>query len=195
MAKSKSNRVRLYLRCSTNHQDLDVQRHDLTAYAERRGWTVVEVYEDKGVSGAKDSRPALDRMMEAVRRGKVDTVLVWRFDRFARSLSHLISALHEFDALGVHFASVTENIDTTTPSGRLVFSIIGAIAEFERLLIQERVKAGVARAREKGVQFGRPRVGFDYKKALELRGDGWSLGRIARQMNVSTSTIWRLVTS
>ena len=126
-----------------------MQLRELREYAARRGWQVVEVYTDAGVSGARDSRPALNRLMADACRRKFDSVLVWKLDRFGRSLRHLINALAELEALGVAFISLGDNLDLGTPSGRLMFQIIGAMAEFERALIQERVKAGLRNARAK----------------------------------------------
>jgi len=188
---TKTKTIAAYCRCSTDSQNVALQRDDLQRYADRRDWNVV-FYEDKGESGAKDHRPALDKMMSEVRKGAYDGVIVWKFDRFARSLTHLLSALNEFRELNVDFISVTEGVDTSTPSGKLLFQLLGAIAEFERSLIQERIKAGVARAKAEGVKFGRPRVGLDYKRAVELRKQGRSLRQIAKELGVSTSTVYRV---
>jgi len=138
-------RVALYARVSTlNHgQNPDLQLGELREYAARRGWQVVEEFTDQGVSGCKESRPALNRLMADACRRRFDAVLVWNIDRFGRSLKHLVNALAELAALGVAFISLRDNLDVSTPSGRLMFQIIGAMAEFERALIQERVRAGL----------------------------------------------------
>jgi len=186
----EKRRVAIYCRCSTNHQDTEIQRSDLIAYTERRGWTY-RVYEDVGVSGAKNSRPALDELMRDARKRCFDIIAVWRFDRFGRSTSHLINSLSEFQSLGIDFVSINESVDTTTPAGRVLFSVIAAIAEFERCLIQERVRAGVKRARESGVRFGRPHAGFDVSRAIEMYLTHASLREIGKALGVSHVTIRR----
>lgn len=183
------SRAAVYARVSTDAQDISGQVADLREYAGRRGFEVVEVYEDRGVSGAKDSRPALDRLMQDSRRRRFDVVLVQRFDRFARSTRHLLAALAEFHALGVDFVSLTEAVDTTTPAGMMVFTMVGAVAEFERELIRERVRAGIARARAKGARFGRPRRVLDLVHLQELRRSGLSLSQIAKNARVSKGTV------
>jgi DNA invertase Pin-like site-specific DNA recombinase len=143
-----SARVAIYARVSTsNHgQDAGLQTRDLRQFAEARGWKLEDEYVDSGVSGAKDSRPELNRLMADAKRRRFDTVLVWKLDRFGRSLRHLVNALAEFESLGIAFVSLSDNLDLSTASGRLMFNIIGAMAEFERALIQERVKAGIRNA-------------------------------------------------
>jgi DNA invertase Pin-like site-specific DNA recombinase len=144
-------RVALYARVSTfNNQDPEMQLAELREYAARRGWQIVEEFIDLGVSGCKESRPALNRLMSDACRRRFDAILVWKIDRFGRSLKHLVNALAELAALGVAFISLRDNLDLSTPSGRLMFQIIGAMAEFERALIQERVRAGLRNARAKG---------------------------------------------
>ncbi len=170
---------------------MDIQKTDLLALCKRRGWAVQRVYEDKGVSGGKDSRPALDEMLKEVRRGKVDVVAVWRFDRFGRSTAHLVTALNEFESLGVDFVSLNEALDTSTPAGRMLFSVIAAMAEFERTIIHERVRAGIGAAKRRGVQLGRPRKAFDYRRASAMRKAGVSYRKIARDLDVSLATLWR----
>jgi len=135
-------RVGLYARVSTlNGQHPEMQLSELREYADRRGWEIVGEYVDEGVSGSKESRPELNRLMVDVHRRKFEVVLVWKIDRFGRSLKHLVNALADLDAYGVTFVSLRDNLDLSTPSGRLMFQIIGAMAEFERALIQERVRA------------------------------------------------------
>ena len=136
-------------------QNLDNQLDDLRKYVGRRGWGEAVEYADKA-SGAKDSRPALDALLKAARRREIDVVVVWRLDRLGRSLKHLLDVLHELTALGVGFVSLNEGIDATTPAGRLQLHLLGAFAEFERARIQERVRAGLARARREGKRLGRP---------------------------------------
>ncbi len=144
-----------------SHSCIEMQRSELREYAARRGWTITTEYIDHGVSGSKESRPELNQLMADAHRRKFDAVLVWKIDRFGRSLKHLVNALADLCAYRVAFVSFRDNLDLSTPSGRLVFQIIGAMAEFERSLIQERVKAGPRNARAKGKKFGRPRVEID----------------------------------
>jgi len=162
-------RVALYARVSTlNNQDPEMQLAELREYAGRRGWQIVEEFTDQGISGCKESRPALNRLMSDACRRRFDAVLVWKIDRFGRSLKHLVNALAELAALGVAFISLRDNLDLSTPSGRLMFQIIGAMAEFERALIQERVRAGLRNARAKGRTLGRPRVIVDVSKIADI---------------------------
>jgi DNA invertase Pin-like site-specific DNA recombinase len=191
--RTSTKRAAIYCRCSTDQQDTQLQKDDLTEFCRRRGWAVYQVYEDKGISGTKDSRPALDQMVKDAHQGKFDVVLVWRFDRYGRSTAHLLNSLNTFRSLNVDFVSLNEALDTTTPSGRVLFTIIAAIAEFERAIIVERVRAGVKRAQANGVKCGRPRKGFDFKRAVELRRNGQSLRQVARQMGVSLSTLYRAI--
>jgi DNA invertase Pin-like site-specific DNA recombinase len=151
--------VALYARVSTSNgqQDPEMQLRELREYVQRRGWAISGEYVDR-MTGSKDRRPALDRLIVAAKRREFDCMLVWKLDRFARSLKHLVNALEEFEALGIAFVSLCDNLDLSTPSGRLMFQIIGAMAEFERALIQERVKAGLRNARAKGRTLGRPQV-------------------------------------
>jgi DNA invertase Pin-like site-specific DNA recombinase len=189
----RTHRVALYARVSTSngHQDPELQLRELREYATRRGWDVTEEYVDAGVSGSKDSRPALNRLMADVYQRRCDTVLVWKLDRFGRSLRHLVNALAEIEALGVAFISLRDNLDLSTPSGRLMFQIIGAMAEFERALIQERVKAGLRNARAKGKRLGRPRQFVSASKIAALRASGASWRAISRQLGVRLATAHR----
>ncbi|HKT88461.1 MAG TPA: recombinase family protein [Candidatus Sulfotelmatobacter sp.] len=183
-------RVALYARVSTldKGQDTEVQLRELRAYAARRGWTAVE-YVDIGVSGTKDSRPQLNAMMQAAKRGKLDCVLVARFDRFARSVSHLLRALEEFRALGIDFVSLNEACDTTTPQGKMLFTILGAVAEFERALICERVRAGLAHARANGRVPGPKPVTLDIVSVTRRRNSGESWRAIASSLGVSPALL------
>ncbi len=187
-------RAAIYARVSTDDQDIEVQLRVLRPYVEQRGWTW-EIYEDRGVSGAKDQRPALDRLMTHARAHTLDVVVVWKFDRFARSTKHLLLALDEFRALEVDFVSVTEAIDTSTALGRAMFTIVGAIAELERELIRERIKAGVAKARADGKHLGRPQrwTRDQMERAAKLRSEGRSWRTIARSVGLPVRTIRRAI--
>jgi DNA invertase Pin-like site-specific DNA recombinase len=185
--------VGLYARVSTlnGHQDPEMQLAELREYAARRGFRIVGEYVDHGISGSKESRPALNRLMADAHQRKFDAVLVWKIDRFGRSLKHLVNALADLAAVGVAFISLRDNLDLTTPSGRLMFQIIGAMAEFERALIQERVRAGLRNARAKGKQLGRPRriVNTDKIAALRAKGESWRA--IADHLGVGVATLFR----
>ncbi len=164
--------------------------------AEQRGWSVFHVYSDR-ISGAKENRPGLSSLMQDARRGKFDLVLVWRFDRFARSIEQLVLALAEFKALGIDFVSCQEALDTSTPMGKAMFTIIGAMAELERNVIRERVVAGLDYARHHGTKsgnaIGRPRRIFDRIEVVRLRESGLSIERIARQMGIGVGTVARTI--
>jgi DNA invertase Pin-like site-specific DNA recombinase len=186
-------RVALYARVSTlNHgQDPELQLRELRSYVASRGWTVFAEYVDNGVSGTRERRPELDRLMADAHSRKFDAVLVWKLDRFARSLKHLVNALAEFESLGVAFVSLRDNLDLTTPAGRLMFQIIGAMSEFERSLTIERVKAGLAHARAKGKVFGRPRRAVDVNRVAQLRQSGRSYREIGSEMGLDPTLICR----
>jgi DNA invertase Pin-like site-specific DNA recombinase len=185
-------RVALYSRVSTTHgQDPELQLRELREYAAFRGWSLVREYTEVGVSGSKNSRPALNQLMEDAARRRCDAVLVWKLDRFGRSLRHLVNALAEFEALGIAFISLRDNLDLTTPSGRLMFQVIGAMAEFERSLIQERVRAGLRNAKAKGRRLGRPRMAVDETKLQLLRTSGISWRAIAAEMGLGLGTVRR----
>jgi len=193
MAVQTSHRVAIYARVSTaNHgQDVQVQTRELEQFAQARGWQLVDSYLDIGISGAKDKRPELDRLMADAHRRKFDVIAVWKFDRFARSVSHLLRALETFNALGVAFVSLSESLDTSTPAGKMVFTVLGAVAELERSLIAERVRAGLRNARAKGKRLGRPRKIVDATRIGRLRAQGVSWRKIARQMECSARTARR----
>jgi DNA invertase Pin-like site-specific DNA recombinase len=186
-------RVAIYARCSTaNQQDPTVQTRELIEYCQRRGWELAGEYVDIGVSGSKESRPRLDDLMADAHRRRFDVVAVWRFDRMARSVSHLLRVLETFNALGIHFVSLSEAIDTATPAGKLVFTVLGAVAELERSLIVERVKAGLRNARAKGKRLGRPKAIVDRPRLASLRARGCSWRTIARQLGCSARTARRI---
>ena len=183
-------RVALYARVSTlNGQHPEMQLAELREYASRRGWEIAGEYLDEGVSGSKESRPELNRLVDDSHRRQFDIVLVWKIDRFGRSLKHLVNALADLDAYGVTFASLKDNLDLSTPSGRLMFQIIGAMAEFERALIQERVRAGLQNARRNGKQLGRPRRVVDNDPVGSMRAQGHSLRNIAEKLGVGYGTV------
>jgi putative DNA-invertase from lambdoid prophage Rac len=182
-------RVAVYGRVSTGDQNCSMQLAELKESCARRGWRVVAEYVDTGWSGVKASRPELDRLMSDARKRQFDIVCVWRFDRFARSTKHLLLALEEFQVLGIEFLSFQESIDTTTPLGRAMFTIVSALAEFERSVITDRVRSGIANARANGKQFGRPRRIFRRDQALRLRAEGKSWRSISKELNVPLSTV------
>src|SRR5260221_7884482 len=188
-----SGRVAIYARVSTtNHgQDVGMQTREIRQFADARGWQLAGEYIDAGVSGAKDSRPELNRLMAEAHKRRFDVGCVWRFDRFARSVSHLLRALETFKALGIDFVSFSEQMDTTTPAGKMVFTVLGAVAELERSLIVERVRAGLRNARAKGKKLGRPLVAVDTSRICRLRASGASWQTITRQLGVSAGTAKR----
>ncbi len=200
-------RVAIYVRVSTASksrkgnvvafdQDPAVQEEPLRQLILQRGWKAYGVYSDR-MSGTRERRPSLDRMMADARRGLFDVVAVWRFDRFARSVRQLVNALEEFRGLGIDFISYQEAVDTSTPMGKAMFTMIAAMAEFERSLIWERVMAGIEHARQRGTKsgmaFGRPRVVFRRDRAVELRRAGKSWREIATELGVGITTVRRAV--
>src|SRR5229473_702770 len=184
-------RAVLYSRVSTLHhgQDPEVQSREIREYCQRRGWPLVGEYVDAGISGAKERRPQLDRLIADAHKRKFDVVVVWKFDRFARSVSHLLRALETFRALGIEFVSLSEQVDTSTPTGKMVFTVLGAVAELERSLIAERVRAGLRNARAKGKRLGRPRVDVDRGRIAHLRSEGLSIREIADELGYSRSLV------
>ncbi len=179
----------LYCRVSTKDQSCDLQLRDLRAYCTARGFDITHEYVDIGQSGAKDSRPALNELVADARKRKFDSIIVWRFDRFARSTKHLLLSLEEFGALGIQFISDQENIDTDTPLGRALFTIVAAVAQLERDLIKERVSAGIRNARACGKQLGRPRRIVDREELRRLRNSGASIEAIAEELGVGYGTV------
>jgi DNA invertase Pin-like site-specific DNA recombinase len=188
--RSRGKAAALYARVSTLEQNCGVQLEELRRYARQRFSRITE-FVDIGVSGTQRHRPQLDALMQGARKRLFDAVIVWKFDRFGRSLKHLLDSLEEFHALGIDFISLTEGVDTTTPAGQLLFGIFGAVGQFERDLIVERVRAGIAHARSQGKQIGRPRVHVDADQVVRLRGEGMSLRRIARQLDIPVSRVRR----
>src|SRR6266702_1109518 len=187
-------KVAIYARVSTanNGQDPTMQTRELREYAEHRGWKLAGEYVDVGISGSKEKRPELDRLMADAHRRRFDCVVVWKFDRFARSVSHLLRALETFKSQGIEFVSFSEQMDTSTPAGKMVFTVLAAVAELERSLIVERVKAGLRNARAKGKRLGRPRVSVSLAKIQELRAEGLTLREIAAEMEIGVGTLYRL---
>jgi DNA invertase Pin-like site-specific DNA recombinase len=183
-------KVAIYCRCSTAEQSVAVQLEGLREYAQVRRFEVVAEYLDEGVSGAKARRPALDRLLADAHRRRFDAVLCWKLDRLGRSLVHLLRLVEQFEALGVDLVSLGDpGLDTTSPHGRLVFSMLGAVAEFERSLIVERTRAGVAAARRRGKKLGRPRARVDLAHAQELLERGEPLAAVAKRFGVARSTL------
>jgi DNA invertase Pin-like site-specific DNA recombinase len=197
MKKQVGRCAALYSRVSTADQCTATQQTELQRYAQARGFTIFREYTDSGVSGATKRRPALDRLMEDARKKRFDIVLVWRFDRFARSTKHLLEALEEFRHYGIDFVSYNENIDTSSPMGEAMFTIVGAVAKLERDIIRERVTAGVRRAMKTRETWGRRKVEqTDPKKAqliTKLRREGLSYHAIAEKLELSSRTVWRFL--
>jgi DNA invertase Pin-like site-specific DNA recombinase len=185
----------MYARVSTAEQSTAMQLAALREYVERRGWKLAEEYIDEGVSGSRERRPALDRLMIGAKRRAFDAVIVFRFDRFARSVSHLARALDEFRALGIEFVSLHEAIDTSTPMGRAMFHIAGAFAELEREIIRERVRAGLQNARKRGKRLGRRPVMVNVQKVSEMALEGFSGRAIGKVAGISEATVRRILRS
>lgn len=186
-------RIALYARVSTAEQNTDTQTAALRDYCQRRGWVVSGEYIDAGLGGATIQRPDLDRLMLDAKARKFNAVLVWKFDRLFRSVPHMLEALERFRSMGIDFVSLTESIDTTSPMGKMVFTLLAAVAEFERDLIRERTKAGMARARAQGKHIGRPRLALDVAELEKLwkDGDGMSFRAIAAKLGCSPAKICR----
>jgi DNA invertase Pin-like site-specific DNA recombinase len=186
----------IYGRVSTTAQDTNLQMREVRQFVQRRGWQIAEEYIDKGISGSREKRPALDKLMSEAKRRRFDAVVVYRYDRFARSLRHLVNALEEFRALGIEFVSIHEGVDTSTPNGRLVFGIFASIAEFERELIRARVRSGLAAAKARGIQLGRPALRkFTAKEIKELRRDrrnGMPFQKLAQLHGTSVWTAFQI---
>ncbi len=186
-------RAALYMRVSTLDQHPESQLHDLRGLAAQRGYEIVEEYVDHGISGTRVRRPGLDRLMADARHGRFDVVLVWACDRLARSVKHFVDTLAEFDHLGVAFLSFREQIDTAGPLGRAILIIVGAIAELERALIVERVRAGMRRARLEGRRIGRQPLNVDRAAIIRDRARGMSLSELAKAYRISRSSVCRVL--
>jgi DNA invertase Pin-like site-specific DNA recombinase len=185
-------RAAIYARVSTNNgQHPEMQLAELRTYCERRGWKVAGEFVDAGISGAKEHRPGLDKLLSLCRKRLVDAVVVYRYDRFARSLRQLVNALEEFRTLGVDFISIHEGVDTTTANGRLVFGIFASVAEFERELVRGRVVSGLAAAKARGQRLGRPTVAVNVAQIAGLREEGLSWAAIGKKLDIGESTARR----
>lgn len=185
--------VAIYARVSTLNkgQDVDMQLNELRQFCATKGWTIAREYVDRGISGSKSSRPQLNRLMEHAAAKRFDAVLVWKLDRFGRSVRHLVNAIAELEAAGVSFVSLKDSIDLGTPQGRLMFQIIAAMAEFERALICERVRSGMANARSKGRQIGRPSLGIERARIVALKASGATWDGIGEALGCSPATAKR----
>ena len=184
--------VAIYARVSTDRQTVDMQIHELKEYVKRRGWNLYREFIDQGYSGSDTKRPAFQDMMNEAKKRKFDVLLVWKLDRLSRSMKDLVMVLNELGGLGIDFVSYDNNLDTSTPTGKLVFHVIGAVAEFEKDIIKERVKAGLENARRKGKKLGRPGVGDSViEEAKILRGQGKSFRKIGRQLGISEGVVRR----
>ena len=182
--------VAVYMRVSTKEQELTTQDSVLTDYCKKREWNIYKKYTDRGISGAKDSRPELNKLKKDAKRKKFDIVLVYRYDRFARSTQHLINSLADFESLDIDFVSYNEGIDTTTPQGKLFFTMVSGFAEFERNIIRERVKDGVARAiKEKGT-WGRRKIKFNEHYAKKEVDKGRSIRSVAKELGINHQTLY-----
>jgi DNA invertase Pin-like site-specific DNA recombinase len=184
-------RVARYLRVSRHDQDTALQADETATFVKNRRWKLTDTYKDHGISGSKDRRPELDRLLNDARKRKFDALVVYKADRFFRSLRHMVLTLDEFASLGISFISTTEPFDTSTPSGKLLLHIVSAMAEFERGLLIQRVKSGVAAARRRGARLGRPRARLDDDELRRLRGEGLSVRKIAETLHVGSSTVQR----
>ena len=182
--------VAIYARVSTDRQAVDMQLHELKEYVERRGWNLHREFIDQGYSGSDTKRPAFQEMMNEAKKRKFDVLLVWKLDRLSRSMKDLVMVLNELGGLGIDFVSYDNNLDTSTPTGKLVFHVIGAVAEFEKDIIKERVKAGLENARRKGKKLGRPGVDDSViEEAKVLREEGKSFRTIGKQLGISEGAV------
>lgn len=185
-------KVALYVRVSTNHQTVSNQKIELERFVDTQKWTIVATYDDTGFSGSFSERPALKEMLRDAAKAKFEAVIVWKIDRLARSVSDLLNILQQLRSHGVDFVSTTQAIDTSTSYGKMVLTFLGAIAEFERETIIERVKSGLQRAKAEGIKLGRPRVAIDIKSAIRLRDqEGLGYKQIAKALGIPRTTIYR----
>ena len=188
--KTQNKKVAIYARVSTDKQKVDMQLLELRDFIKRSGWAVYDEFIDQGYTGSNTKRPAFREMMNEAHKRKFDILLVWKLDRLSRSLKDLINTLDELGHLDIHFISYDNNLDTTTPTGKLVFQIIGAVAEFEKDIIRERVVAGLENAKQKGKRLGRPTISnYIFEKAKELRKQGLSFRKIEKELGVGEGTI------
>jgi DNA invertase Pin-like site-specific DNA recombinase len=196
MRESAQHRVALYVRVSTDGQTVENQRRELEAVAERHGWHVVRVFADEGISGAKgrDKRPGFDALCRGIARREFDMAAAWSVDRLGRSLQDLVGFLAELHAKGCDLYLHQQGLDTSTPAGRAMFQMLGVFAEFERAMIQDRVRAGLARARTQGKRLGRPPVGADVEQAVRAaRKERKSIRAIARELGIGVGTVQRII--
>lgn len=191
MPRGKTARAGYYVRVSRGDQNLALQLDAASSLAKQRAWQLARQYSDDGLSGATDKRPAFRKLLDDARRGELDVVIVYKLDRMFRSTRELLETLASLDAWGVKFVSCTEPIDTASPAGKLLITILAAIGEFERELIRERTRDGVAAARRRGKQLGRPRKVVDIATARYLRARGMRLDRIAKRLGIGTGTLHR----
>lgn len=180
-------RACLYLRVSSDEQSTDLQRDDLIRYAELRGWNVVEIFEDHW-TGTNDKRPSFQRMMKSAHERQFDIVCCWRFDRFGRNIRNLIENIQTLEALGIHFCSFKDQVDMSTPQGRLFAHLLFCFSQFEVESLKQRTIAGMAAAKARGAQIGRPRK-VDPEKVMELRGQGLSISEVARRLGISRASV------
>ena len=194
----EAKRAAIYVRVSTVEQETDLQEVELKEYCERRNWDYV-IYRDRGQSGVKDNRPALNNLMNDIRRRKADVIVIWALDRLARSLKHLLTIAEECKTLGVDIVCLRQNIDTTLPAGRLTFQVLGAVAEFEREMLRERVKSGMAQAKRSGKRIGRPALrqfsSGEIEQVRSLRAQGKSVRQLAKELGTTQWMIAKLVAS
>ena len=201
LMRNEKKTAAIYARVSTDRQKVDMQLNELRQFAARSGWSIYEEFIDQNYSGGNTKRPAFTAMMDAARKRKFDLLLVWKLDRLSRSLKDLIVTLDELGSCGIDFVSYDNNLDTSTPTGKLVFQIVGAVAEFEKEIIRERVVAGLATARNKGKRLGRPPISkYVYDQALKMRSEGLSYRNIGKALGIDEGTIrkrarkeWRAV--
>ena len=190
--ESTVSKIAIYARVSTlTGQNPELQLAEIREYASHRGWAVFSEYCDLGVSGSKESRPELNRMLKDAHLRRFDAIVVWKLDRLGRSLKHLVTTIEDLAAYGVSFVALRDNLDLSTPTGRLMMHVIGAMAEFERELIRERVNAGIASAKRRGVRFGRPKTYISPDKVQALREAGTPWRAIAKKLKVGTGTAVR----
>ncbi len=196
---NEKRRVAIYARVSTSQQSTENQRHELERVAALRGWILVETFQDHGISGSKGraDRPALDKLLKSAVRGKFDLIAVWSIDRLGRSLQHLVETVNELHAVGVDLYVHQQALDTSTPSGKLAFSVFGALAEYERELIRERVRAGIERAKRNGIRLGRPSNVHDAARASvhAMRKNGAPIRTIAAQLRLGTASVYKILAS